>query len=248
MAWGLPFNDKHVTGEFGTRSAFRIRNGLGPHRGVDWAPGDRKTIHAVTDGKVELIKWSNILGWVMVQSSASGKYYIGYAHLSCAFHGSNCKGPSKHKAGQTCMKSLKEGDKVELGQVVGRVGNTGKASSGSHLHATLGKTVKSVFYGKVYDLKGYIKKQLKNQGHDEDTLALSIRIEKLKAEKKAKKAGAPAPASPSTPVSESPQERAERIRKLREERTPKPTSGTVSPATNKSTAPCPHCGKELEIC
>ena len=141
--WKLPFADKYVTGEFGTRSKYRIANNLGPHRGVDWARPSGTKIPAVTSGTVSLVKWSRILGWVLVQTGwAEGKtWYIGYSHL--------LEEPT-----------LKAGDKIKMGQTVGLMGSTGSASSGPHLHATLGSTPKSVFYGKVYDLKAFIKKQI----------------------------------------------------------------------------------------
>jgi len=160
MTWKLPFATETITSRFGSRSQYRIANNLGPHRGTDWAPGERKTIPAVTSGTVKMIKWSRILGWVMVQTGwAEGKtWYIGYCHLACAQHGAYCKGPSQHKDGSTYAKSLKVGDRVELGQIVGRVGSTGSASSGPHLHATLSRSLRGVFYGKVYDLHSHIKK------------------------------------------------------------------------------------------
>lgn len=141
--WKLPFADKYVTGEFGTRSKFRIANNLGPHRGVDWARPSGTKIPAVTSGTVALVQWSRILGWVLVQTGwAEGKtWYIGYSHL--------LEEPT-----------LKVGDKIKVGQTIGMMGSTGSASSGPHLHATLGTTPKSVFYGKVYDLKAFIKKQI----------------------------------------------------------------------------------------
>lgn len=141
--WKLPFDDKYVTGEFGTRSKFRIANNLGPHRGVDWARPSGTKIPAVTAGTVALVQWSKVLGWVLVQTGwAEGKtWYIGYSHL--------LEEPT-----------LKVGDKIKIGQTVGLMGSTGSASSGPHCHATLGTTPKSVFYGKVYDLKAFIKKQM----------------------------------------------------------------------------------------
>ena len=53
-------------------------------------------------------------------------WFIGYCHLQ--------KAPT-----------LKVGDKVNVGDTVGLVGNTGSASSGPHLHATLSRQVKGVF-------------------------------------------------------------------------------------------------------
>ena len=141
--WKLPFADKYVTGEFGTRSKYRIANNLGPHRGVDWARPSGTKIPAVTSGTVALVQWSRILGWVLVQTGwAEGKtWYIGYSHL-------------------LEKPTLKVGDKVKMGQTVGLMGSSGSASSGPHLHATLGTTKKAVFWGKVYDLKAFIKKQI----------------------------------------------------------------------------------------
>ena len=144
--WKLPFADKYVTGEFGTRSKYRIANNLGPHRGVDWARPSGTKIPAVTKGTVSLVKWSRVLGWVLVQTGwAEGKtWYIGYSHL-------------------LEKPTLKVGDKIRMGQTVGLMGSTGSASSGPHLHATLGTTKKSVFWGKVYDLKAFIKKQIEEE-------------------------------------------------------------------------------------
>lgn len=128
-----------------------------PHRGTDYAPGSNKLIPAVTDGECVAVQWSNVLGWVMIQKA--GKHYIGYCHLSCAKHGVNCKGPVQHKDGSTCMVKLKPGDKLKKGQPAGRVGNTGSASRGEHLHLCLGTTPKSPFYGRVYDIAKFINKQ-----------------------------------------------------------------------------------------
>lgn len=139
--WMQPFPEDSITGHFGTRSAFRIRNGLGPHRGTDWARANKTPIPAITDGTIALVQYSKILGWCIVQTAwAEGKtWYIGYAHLA--------KKPT-----------LKKGDKVEMGQPIALMGNTGKASSGPHLHATLSTSRKGIFWGKVYDLYKFINK------------------------------------------------------------------------------------------
>ena len=136
-----PFAEDRITGHFGTRSAFRIRNGLGPHRGTDWAERNKTPIPAITSGTIALVQYSKILGWCIVQTAwAEGKtYYIGYAHLA--------KKPT-----------LKKGDKINMGETIALLGNTGKASSGPHLHATLSTSVKGIFWGKVYDLYKFINK------------------------------------------------------------------------------------------
>ena len=153
--WQHPFPESTITSRFGS-----MARRLTPHRGTDYAPGANDLIPAVTDGECVAVQWSNILGWVMIQKASTNKHYIGYCHLSCNRHGVNCKGPSQHPDGSTCMVRLRPGDKLKKGQAAGRVGNTGSSSKGSHLHLTLGTTPKSPFYGKVYDIAKFINKQL----------------------------------------------------------------------------------------
>ena len=162
--WMLPFPDKVMTGEFGKIRTFKGAP-TNPHRGTDWAPGADKVIPNVTAGTVALIQWSNIMGWgVIIKTDAKDKdgkpFYVGYHHLSCAKHGINCKGPKVHGE-HSPLRSTKVGDRKEIGEPVGRVGNTGTASSGTHLHATLSKTLKGAWSGTVLDLKAHIKGQLK---------------------------------------------------------------------------------------
>ena len=147
MSWKSPFPESTVTGEYGTLSAYRKSKGMQPHSGRDFAPGADKIIPAVAEGKVVLLQWSNVLGWVLVQDAkgVDGKtYYIGYSHLSCSSHGINCKGPKVH-GNHSPLVSTMIGDKKELGEPVGRVGNTGTASTGPHLHLTVSRTAKGVF-------------------------------------------------------------------------------------------------------
>ena len=150
MSWVMPFPEKSITGEYGTLSAYRRKMKMQPHSGTDWAPaGSNKgktLIPAIADGTIKLVQWSNVLGWVVVQSAAdkNGKiWFIGYCHLACKKCGINCKGG--HDA--SVALSVKVGDKVQAGDVTHgmTIGNTGNASSGAHLHATLGKAVKDVF-------------------------------------------------------------------------------------------------------
>lgn len=153
MSWRHPFAKSTITSEFGT-----TRNRTSPHRGTDYAPKANTLIPAIADGTVRLTAWSDCLGWYMVQSAwADNKtWFIGYCHLSCNTHGINCKGPKQHPDGSNNFKNLKVGDTLKKGQAAGRVGNTGTCSRGAHLHAVLGRTVKSVLSGKVYDLAKFI--------------------------------------------------------------------------------------------
>jgi len=134
-SWITPFDDQFLGDRFGTLASYRKN----AHRGTDWSPGEAKVIRAITAGKIENIFWSDGLGWVVVQSDATGKWFIGYCHL--------LEKPS----------SIKKGSVVKVGQPVGRVGNSGTLTTGPHLHVTLGKTVTSVVAGKVYDIYKHIK-------------------------------------------------------------------------------------------
>lgn len=143
--WKLPFPEKKVTEHYGEMSAFRKKNKMQPHSGTDWAmPGGTKIPH-VSDGFVKFVGESKILGHVIVVSARdkAGKFwYIGYCHLQ--------KAPS-----------LKVGDKVKKGDIVGLVGTTGSASSGNHLHATASTKVKGVF-GVTTDKVDLVKLAKKN--------------------------------------------------------------------------------------
>lgn len=143
--WKLPFPEKKVTEHYGEMSAFRKKNKMQPHSGTDWAmPGGTKIPH-VSDGFVKFVGFSKILGNVIVVSARdkAGKFwYIGYCHLQ--------KPPT-----------LKVGDKVKKGAIVGLVGTTGSASSGNHLHATASTKVKGVF-GVTADKVDLVKLTKKN--------------------------------------------------------------------------------------
>jgi murein DD-endopeptidase MepM/ murein hydrolase activator NlpD len=160
MSWVKPFPDKALTGHFGKIRTFKGAPS-NPHRGTDWAPaGSNKgktSIPAIANGTVRLVQWSNILGWVVVQSAMANKkvWFIGYCHLACSKHGVNCKGPA-----QKCTTpfAIEVGQKVTAGKPFGMVmGTSGGASSGVHLHATLSDSLKGVFSGNVYDLHKMIE-------------------------------------------------------------------------------------------
>lgn len=157
--WVKPFPDSKLTGHFGKIRTFKGAP-TNPHRGTDYAPGADVVIPNVTAGEVALIKWSNVMGWgLIIETDAKdtdGKpWFVGYHHLSCAKHGINCKGPQVHGE-HSPFSSTKVGDRKDLKEPVGRVGNSGTASSGPHCHMTLSKTVTGAWSGKVYDLYAQI--------------------------------------------------------------------------------------------
>lgn len=157
--WMLPFSDSTLTGHFGKIRTFKGAPS-NPHRGTDWAPGADKVIPNITAGTVALIQWSNIMGWgLIIRTDDKDKdgepWFVGYHHLSCGTHGINCKGPKVHGE-HSPFRDTKEGDRKELGEPVGRIGNTGTASSGPHGHFTLSKTVKGAWSGVVLDLHALI--------------------------------------------------------------------------------------------
>ncbi len=57
-----PFSKKTITSRFGA-----IKGRVIPHRGLDYAPKEGTRIPAVSGGTVQVVKWSSILGWVLVQ-------------------------------------------------------------------------------------------------------------------------------------------------------------------------------------
>lgn len=115
--WALPL-PRPVPGEisslFGLRRVFngQPRN---PHRGLDFraAPGD--PIHALADGTVALAENQFYAGNVVYVDHGLGFFSI-YMHMS--------------------EIDVKEGDSVTRGQIIGKVGSTGRAT-GPHLHLSL---------------------------------------------------------------------------------------------------------------
>jgi murein DD-endopeptidase len=123
-----PFEPKFITGRFGTLSEFRKKNGMQPHSGVDWAKPEGTPIPAIAKGTIVLQQFSQVLGNVSVlrvMGKDAKLYYVGFCHLKA--------------------EGLEVGTKVKEGDTIAFVGNSGSASSGSHLHLTISKELKGVF-------------------------------------------------------------------------------------------------------
>ena len=84
------------------------------HRGVDFAAPNGAVIVAAGDGVVEQIGWNGNYGRY-IRIRHRGQYSTAYAHLS------------------RIAKSLYRGRRIEQGEVIGRVGSSGR-STGPHLH------------------------------------------------------------------------------------------------------------------
>lgn len=138
--WQHPFPKDTITSRFGVTA-----RRSSPHRGLDYAPRGGTPIPAVSKGTVRLVQWSDVLGWVLVQTAWDHQkkktVFVGYCHLE-----------EKPK--------LTKGQKIEMGDIIGKVGNTGSASRGNHLHLTIGSKVKAVFYGAVFDPEAFIDNQI----------------------------------------------------------------------------------------
>jgi len=113
-----PFSASLRGDEFGNLAPYRKGR---PHRGQDWHPKEGSTIPAITNGAIKSNGWSDGLGWFIVQSTADDLFIL-YAHL-------------KQQSGRSA------GTYVHAGDPIGKVGNTGKLSTGSHLHLSISKKI-----------------------------------------------------------------------------------------------------------
>jgi murein DD-endopeptidase MepM/ murein hydrolase activator NlpD len=123
-------------GEFGNHDAPRTN----AHRGVDFAIASGTPIKAATSGVVVVSKKSVVLGNVVVVKDPKGTFW-GYCHL----HGVGLAVGTPVKAGVT---------------VIGKVGNTGTASRGAHLHFTCSADIDGYFQGKVVDPIAGLEKRI----------------------------------------------------------------------------------------
>ncbi len=104
-----------------------------PHRGQDWSPKSGTVIPAITNGAIKVNEWSDGLGWFIIQSTADDLFVL-YAHLES-------------------QPKLSVGHYVHAGDPIGKVGNTGKFTTGAHLHLSIAssKNVHLCDYSKLID-------------------------------------------------------------------------------------------------
>lgn len=133
----LPFPDWDHSDPFGSTAGGRTH----PHRGVDFPQPVGARIRAVADGRVELIDFSDELGWVTVlrhERTVAERLrrlrpvFSGYCHQDAP------------------KLSLHVGQPVKLGELIGYVGRTGNVT-GPHLHLTFSHDPRGVFRGEVFD-------------------------------------------------------------------------------------------------
>lgn len=119
-----PFAASTRNDVFGDLSPYRKGR---PHRGQDWSPAEKSPIKAITNGRVKQIFWSDVLGWCVVQATGDGLYVL-YAHLAA-------------------KPTMEINTPMVMGvSVIGLVGGgrhtpSGSASTGAHLHLSMGKKV-----------------------------------------------------------------------------------------------------------
>ena len=142
--WIFPAAEKTITAHYGELSEFRRSRGMQPHSGLDFGLKAGTRLPAVADGEISLIAFSKVLGWVLELKCKDNKgktVYPAYSHLFCSQHGAQCAGGHA----SPFADAKKVGDKVAVGQIVARSGNSGNASSAAHLHFTISYKHKGVF-------------------------------------------------------------------------------------------------------
>jgi murein DD-endopeptidase MepM/ murein hydrolase activator NlpD len=130
--WVEPFPISKRGDEFGNLAPYREGR---PHRGLDWSVPAGSLIKAIASGAIKQVDWSEGLGWFVIQSADGGKKFVIYAHL-------------QEKPKLTVGKFIYAGKTA-----IGRVGSTGKFSTGAHLHLSVA-TVEDVHlcsYDKLVD-------------------------------------------------------------------------------------------------
>ncbi len=109
-----PVEFTRISSQFTSSRFHPILRLFRPHRGVDFAAAIGTPIRAVAAGRVECASWKGGFGRVVKIDHGSGLESF-YAHMS------------------SIARDVRAGSRVQMGQVIGRVGASGLAT-GPHLH------------------------------------------------------------------------------------------------------------------
>lgn len=107
----MPLDNMTLTSTFGMRT-HPVLGGRRQHNGIDLAAPTGTPVYATADGRVSMAQWYSSYG-NYVQIEHGGALQTRYAHLSAY--------------------TVREGDMVRKGDLIGYVGSTGR-STGPHLH------------------------------------------------------------------------------------------------------------------
>lgn len=117
-----PFSDYRVSSGFGARTHPVTGEKGKMHNGVDFAIPGGTPLAAIGGGVVESVGYDDISGNYIRVKMPNGDVFS-YAHM-------------KEKS------PLKKGQSISAGDVIGKVGSTGR-STGNHLHLTYKKQTKN---------------------------------------------------------------------------------------------------------
>jgi Peptidase family M23 len=122
-----------VVGEATYGNDFGDPRGQGSHEGIDIMAAKRSTAVAAEPGRVKFHTTSARAGCMLYLDGASGTQYL-YVHLNNDLTKGN-DNTGKCIAGVSYARGLKNGDKVEAGQPIAYVGDSGDADGiSAHLH------------------------------------------------------------------------------------------------------------------
>ncbi|WP_409420623.1 peptidoglycan DD-metalloendopeptidase family protein [Pseudaeromonas sp. ZJS20] len=107
-----PVNFRYITSNFNPRRRHPVTGLVRPHNGIDYGAPVGTPIMAAGDGVVQASSYNGLNGnFVFIRHS--GRYTTKYLHLS--------------------KREVKVGQRVKQGQIIGRLGGTGRVT-GPHLH------------------------------------------------------------------------------------------------------------------
>nr|WP_207916388.1 peptidoglycan DD-metalloendopeptidase family protein [Lysobacter sp. N42] len=107
-----PVHFTRVSSSFNPRRLHPVTGRVSPHRGIDYAAATGTPVMAAGDGRVVESGYNNLNGnYIFVQHGE--RYVTKYLHLS--------------------RRHVSRGERIRQGQIIGRVGATGRVT-GAHLH------------------------------------------------------------------------------------------------------------------